>query len=219
MRIISNFKDYYDCCQVFTEDLIYIRNPIIEETDKVSNIGSYWNIPLNTEIIRIGFCGKIYFCIKAYLNYGWGHTKYAEKYCYDPDTLNNFIEEYVDDKTLRKIKYKEYTQKQIYKLWENTHLWKTKYEVPIFIETNLRNKKHYNVKNYKWNKLYRIYNGNLRFYDFIKIFPPYQAYQELRMYMSNMAFPNKPIPSVSDADMLEAKGFDLKTSFRKEKKK
>lgn len=46
----------------------------------------------------------------------------------------------------------------------------------------------------------------------------YTAYQELQMWMSNQAIPHKPIPKVSDKDMVTAKGFD-KWSFRKEPQK
>jgi hypothetical protein len=38
------------------------------------------------------------------------------------------------------------------------------------------------------------------------------------MYLSNQAAPEKPIPAISNSDMIEAKGFDLKNSFRKAKK-
>jgi hypothetical protein len=38
------------------------------------------------------------------------------------------------------------------------------------------------------------------------------------MFMCNLAVPQKPIPEVSDADMVVAKGFD-KWSFRKEPRK
>jgi hypothetical protein len=63
-----------------------------------------------------------------------------------------------------------------------------------------------------------VVNPCLKKLDFVKKFGPEQAYQEIRMYLSNLAFPNKAIPEVSNNDMIEAKGFDLKTSFRKAKR-
>ena len=50
----------------------------------------------------------------------------------------------------------------------------------------------------------------------MRIKDPYTAYQELSMYLGNMAFPNKPIPTISDEVMAEIKGFN-KFSFRKDK--
>jgi hypothetical protein len=44
--------------------------------------------------------------------------------------------------------------------------------------------------------------------------PYYTAYQGLQMYFGAMAQPNRPIPEVSDKDMVSIKGFD-KWSFRK----
>ena len=44
----------------------------------------------------------------------------------------------------------------------------------------------------------------------------YTAFQELQMYFGGLAAPIKPIPHISDADMLIAKGFDKKFSFRKD---
>ena len=45
----------------------------------------------------------------------------------------------------------------------------------------------------------------------------FTAYQELQMYFGALAQPNKPIPNVSDKDMVSIKGFD-KWSFRKRPK-
>jgi hypothetical protein len=62
-------------------------------------------------------------------------------------------------------------------------------------------------------------NPRLASINFQKVIPPYQAYQSLRMWLSNKAMPNKPIPEISNKDMIVAKGFDLKTSFRNPKDK
>jgi hypothetical protein len=61
------------------------------------------------------------------------------------------------------------------------------------------------------------FNPRLASTGFQKIFDVQQAYQTLRVWLCNQAAPNKPIPEVSNADMIVAKGFDLKSSFRKPK--
>jgi hypothetical protein len=55
----------------------------------------------------------------------------------------------------------------------------------------------------------------LNAYDFQRVVPPYEAFQQVSMFLGNMAFPNRPIPHVSDEDMAAAKGFD-RFSFRKD---
>jgi hypothetical protein len=62
------------------------------------------------------------------------------------------------------------------------------------------------------------YNDCLEPLKFVRVFDPYTAYQEIYMFVCNTAMPDKPIPKVSDADMVTAKGFD-KWSFRKEPRK
>ena len=47
---------------------------------------------------------------------------------------------------------------------------------------------------------------------------PYQAFQEINMWMSNQAMPEKVIPEIDNKTMIEIKGFD-KFSFRKDKSK
>jgi hypothetical protein len=51
--------------------------------------------------------------------------------------------------------------------------------------------------------------------EFYRVFDPYQAYQEVAMWLSNQAVPIKPIPEMSDEIKAESKGFN-KFSFRKD---
>ncbi len=59
-----------------------------------------------------------------------------------------------------------------------------------------------------------VYNACLKELDFFKVIDTYTAFQELQMFMGGMARPNKPIPHVSDKNMVSIKGFD-EWSFRK----
>jgi len=59
------------------------------------------------------------------------------------------------------------------------------------------------------------FNASLRDVEFYRIFDPYRAYQEISMFFSNLAAPDRPIPKVSDKDMIEAKSFN-EWSFRRE---
>ena len=65
---------------------------------------------------------------------------------------------------------------------------------------------------------YIILNGELKPHNFVRVFDPYAAFQEISMYLGGvLGTNNPPIPHVSDEDLSAAKGFD-KWSFRKEPK-
>jgi hypothetical protein len=64
-----------------------------------------------------------------------------------------------------------------------------------------------------------FYNASLREFEFVRMFDPFSTFQEISMFLGNMAEPRKKIPEISDSVMLEAKGFDPKYSFRKDKKR
>jgi hypothetical protein len=59
------------------------------------------------------------------------------------------------------------------------------------------------------------YNAMLKPFEFFKVFDPAHAYQEILMFMNNLAVPMKPIPEMDDVTKAESKGFD-KYSFRKD---
>jgi hypothetical protein len=58
------------------------------------------------------------------------------------------------------------------------------------------------------------WNALLNQHDFMRVFDPYTAFQEIEMFMSNLAIPQKPMPVIPDELKAESKGFD-KWSFRK----
>lgn len=63
-----------------------------------------------------------------------------------------------------------------------------------------------------------IYWGeHLEGYQFYKVMNHYQAAQSIYQWLSNKNNPEKPIPSLSNNDMIEIHGFDLKKSFRHRK--
>jgi hypothetical protein len=55
----------------------------------------------------------------------------------------------------------------------------------------------------------------LKDFEFYRKIDTYTAFQELAMFWGGLAQPNRPIPDVTDKDMVTAKGFN-KWSFRKE---
>jgi hypothetical protein len=58
-------------------------------------------------------------------------------------------------------------------------------------------------------------NPQLSSIDFMRIKDPFTAYQEIRMFLDNMAYPEKPIPQLSNEDLAHSKGHGDKYSFRR----
>lgn len=59
-----------------------------------------------------------------------------------------------------------------------------------------------------------VWNARLKDYGFQKIFDPYQAFQQLEMFLGNLASPQTPIPKMTDVQKRDSHGFDT-WSFKK----
>jgi hypothetical protein len=59
-----------------------------------------------------------------------------------------------------------------------------------------------------------VWNGLLKSVEFFRIFQPFAAFQEIAMWLSNQAVPEKVMPVIDDETKAESKGFD-KWSFRR----
>jgi hypothetical protein len=195
MRIISKKRDYYDIgqSQGVDQSLVYVR------TEQEIDIPPGYCQTFEKGVI--GFCGKIYpFMLLRKL----GEITHI---FYDEKAIRSFIEsqpkEFGDNP-----KYRWNDRYGIHKFFD----LKCSYLLPNF----LKYKAPIFVKNNTQGKLY--INPLLRPYQFYRVFPPYEAYQEISMYVSNILLnPVPPIPKISDEDMISAKGFD-RFSFRKDPK-
>lgn len=225
MRIISDFRDYYDCVQSLDNerDIVYLRKPITE-------LGKNYPFPLlksctyasyvEVKPYIIGFCNKIYPVIAL------TSTKvypYAEHFCHNIDDVDKFINKYCSKKSIdayrlsRNKKYaslyvyiRRYALEEFFDTCTNesgnyTNIFLCK-NSPIFVASLNDHVGNYTLA---WNVC-------LKHYSFFRVVGPQVAYQEILMFLNNIAKPLKPIPKVSDSDLIVAKGFD-KYSFRKEK--
>jgi hypothetical protein len=80
-------------------------------------------------------------------------------------------------------------------------------ECPIFVAStwwDIGKRREYKI----------VYNECLKDVEFFKLIDTYTAFQELQMYLGGIARPIKPMPHISDKDMVSIKGFD-EWSFRK----
>lgn len=216
MRILSNFKDYYDGVMAMDGDrkTIYVRDTV-EVPDPIKdklippllhgyNRSYYYTYYKDTWTYQVvvGFCGKVYLALKQGLEDD--PLFFSAREFFDGHNPGRFY------RTPRKSDY--YFLNGIDKDIEN--YYNTKVDLssvfdvaPVF------------YFEYRWhsNKLvYMAYNPPLYKIGFQRILPPYQAYQELSMWMNNLAVPNKPMPKIDDETMQSIKGFEHKYSFRKE---
>lgn len=223
MRIVSPFKDFYDSGQGYDLDrsVIYIREPkeLIYERNKYPLSIAYSNYQyINT--IAIGFCGKVYYAIEmeAYPT--------IKKLCYNVDETDKFVKEnsnkddqecYFAGKKFKRKYWNKYPfRKDIDKFFTNavkiSKLF-DEYKCPIFV-----GKRYFRDNFWPTDKKIIIINGSLREFEFYRVFDVQRAYQEVRMFVTNMAVPDKPLPVIPDDILASAKGFD-KYSFRKPPKR
>lgn len=219
MRIISPFRDYYDCISGMTyneDDIVYYRTErTIKEKVDLPRPGKrkFYFESLDFGIKEIlGFCGKLY-----YRYYVRNPKTHQNVYSFSDIEIDKYIKDYYSDKHYQQFcgqktkhykdrLFRSFTKDEITSSLrhppEHTQIFE-QYKCPMFSYSS------------RYSEL--TLNPRLNRINFQCIFDPYQAYQEISMFLGNMAFPNKPIPTVSDEDMIQAKGFD-KFSFRKDPK-
>jgi hypothetical protein len=209
VRIVSNFKDYYDIGLGLGYDshVDYIRTPreidFSEELAPIDRVTrdffrkevkrscySYSSAQFSIGYVVIGFCGAFYPLV---ILSKWGAEP---KFCYSYEELCSIIDD---------SRYKHYkTFFDTVKSLKNEELFRSN-RAPILIVVY-------------GNKTKATWNGLLRQYNFARIIDPYQAFQKIDMFLSNLAAPEKPIPPRTDLEKLQSHGFDKKVSFRKGKK-
>lgn len=213
IRIISKFKDYYDSVQSYgQDDLVYVREPSEIEVEDPKGIWYCGYLgDITSRLGCVGFCGNLYPYVTLYKDYVDPHTFYSV------EEVTKFVVPLLKKKDVETYhnKYSRWSNylsegrvKRFFeeKNWEIYH--KQLDIAPIFV---IEYKRNYN------DPTTLALNPPLKNLQFYKLFDSYTAFQELFMYISNTAQPEKGIPKVSDSDMIVAKGFD-KHSFRKQKK-
>ena len=229
MRIISKFRDYYDCVQAMGQDsdTIYIRDKkevVLDEFPfPTRNIRQPYGSVYMSQFV-IGFCGKIYPVVKLSNGYASYHDRRlpesCTKFCYNLAEIDAYYDKYVKKKEVKEYqgtgsKWSSYTKRKEWKAYFEEYakiqgqfedIFRTN-NTPIFVA-------HYGGR-YSNSEHTIIYNGELKSMEFYRIFDTYTAFQEIAMYVGGiLGMPSKPIPEVSDKDMVTAKGFN-KWSFRK----
>lgn len=232
MRIISPYKDYYDCIQSQGQDQSFVYLRRTEEHD-YGNSRNKWPFPkihnnwyfsdrdLCVAEAIVGFCGKIYPVIGLSKN-----SREDRIHCYSIEDVDEFIKE--NRKKKQVDQYFEYGNK---KPWRSSWRCARRKEFEKFFTECVEQQDIHEklfvesghplfVAKYKnWGCTPKItFNAELKGLKFFRVFPTAIAFQEIAMYLGGVLGTGNPsIPEVSNNDLIEAKGFDLKYSFRKEK--
>ena len=205
IRIKSPFYDYYDAIQREGQDqeLVYIRTPVELRFDDKTSKTCYpfprYSFEYESGAITyiVGFCGKLYPILKIWDGDG------GVSMCFNADQA---LEVFKKRENNKRYNWK-WTANSLANFFSYSvdppHRYFDEYRCPIF------------VAKYQYREGEVTINGNLKQVEFYRIFDPYQAFQEIAMYLGNQAQPNKPIPEIDDKTMVEIKGFDPKWSFRK----
>lgn len=218
MRIVSKFKDYYDCIQQYgQDDLLYVRHKeVVRYEDRQYPLpkwdrysGWNWQLP-RAAAITIGFAGKVYYALEI-------HPDTGAVICHSPADAAAVVVKF--PKRLRTIYAKRpgRVPSQWAKSPEDLVMAFFNPEKPPKCAGEFFNKAPVWVgRGDGWNGWQVTFNDCLRPLDFMRVLPPHAAFQELYAWMSNQTKPFRPVPDVDDKTLAEAKGFD-RFSFRKQK--
>jgi len=237
MRVISEFRDYYDVVQAQGQDqsLLYVRK---ERTVVIKNEdfpfpymlhygGMYWGFRrLISPIMRqyiIGLCGKIYPVI--HLSSSRDNNK---AWCHKLEDVDVFIEANFKKKEVAEYYLPHNSRKVTVKVWDSSvrrYLFdkffkECEAKKEAFQEMFIQERCPIIVgawRSARSKDTKIVYNACLKDYEFFRVIEPYTAFQEIAMFMGNLAVPLKEIPKIPDLVMVSAKGFD-EFSFRKQPK-
>lgn len=243
MLIVSKFKDYYDGVAgsvgidkkiVYTrhEETVELQRKDMFKIEHKLPTKNYHNISLTTKEnpdyapIFIVFCGKLYvvYCFSWYepSDNRYLPQKFVIEYEYDKDKIINRIETILAKNTYR-IRPSELKKKisLFYSEFERLNDSKNyfdlciKHNTPIIVfgSSGEERFQYYSYDLRKHVKKITV-NASLLQFEFYKKFTPFDAFQEISMFIGNvLTNPENNAVEISDEYRMAQRGLD-KTSFR-----
>lgn len=241
MKIISNYKDYYDAVQAYgvEQDIVYKR---FQESVEIStNIGygecsPLEEIYLNSKGLKnhyikasdttVGFCGKLYkgLIFREYKDKKLIQTEVfyqledVEKYLKKLQTQHrkiSVIQSWYEPGLLDSLRYIDFQEffEPNKSPKENTAIFQ-EIQAPIFV---LENNIYHNSEDSK--KIQVIKNPNLKDLGFYRVMESYLCFQEIGQFLGGVLVIKENIDSkLNDLDKVKQHGFDEKYGFRKRPK-
>lgn len=211
MRIISSFRDYYDIAtQDNSGEIIYVREERTIDKKEIPKtlISLAEKIPVINGISRgiIGFCGELY---PFFAGRSGGEPLDPYVYLFDFASISKILAQAIKDRRWWSFPGTEFSKKTWNECLHIMHRAGGSYfflqlDTPVFrLDYNLHDSSTLTI-NPRLNKI-----------GFQRVKNPYDAYQEIEMYLSNdLAKQKDNIPTIPDELKAQAHGFDH-WSFRK----
>lgn len=237
MKIISKHQDYYDSVKAYGVDTtcVYVRkrNEVKFDDIKFDVEALFYThdlygknlFPFNTyggdyddfewELFIVGYCGKLYPCIKLTTTTGddlYQTKKTYTEYAYDLNDVELFLKKYKLKDRIKKYKayayYRNFTGQKMEEFFNYVKGKEQACEdlfhedrIPVFVI-------HLRKKELVWNEV-------LKDFKFFKVTDTFTAFQEIAGYVSGVLGGQSPkMIDISDDIMVFKKGFD-NMSFRK----
>ncbi len=229
MRIISSFHDYYDCVakQGVDQSLLYIREETAIDFVLPTSNWRERNCLFSDYYLQATTCfvgGKFHTILQWLLP----NTERIEwLWVRDEQELQEEIQQRCSKDAIKHYMHSRHNYERFqygFKVpirkrvieglafLENQHPFiaaaAEKHHAPILIHNHYWRTKH--------GKHFALLNGKLSNYNFQKTIDPWTCFQDIAVWLGAQASPEKPIPTIDDKTMSEAKGFN-KYSFRKDK--
>ncbi len=208
MRIISKFHDYYDTAAAFglDTDIVYVRKTIEVEEARRGRSMTLLIHPQNGtryeyENGHVGFCGQFY----PFVEVSYYTSKFHRLIFWSFDELDAWMESVspgwkIGYKRRRSISWPAARFQKHFETKYNTEIFHT-HQVPVFCKMS--------------NGRFTL-NPRLQDLEFYRVFDPYQAHQEIAMFVGGvLKQPENNMVQISNEDKIVKHGFDDK-SFRKE---
>ncbi len=216
MKLHTDFHDYYDNAVGYGIDDNVHYNRFAKEVE--IQIKSSFDFPRHQNTGLLGFCGEIFPFIEIskfnqkYDLYEYGSDELEIVECYFAYSFEEYERKKIDwEEYSDAFEYQDHSRK--IRLKQFFVDWKSQandifleYKVPIWT-IKLDN-----------NQKIGIINPKLKDFGFDRIKDSLTAFQEISMYLSNILIEQKETAKIEDKFRIEQHGFDLKKSFRKEKK-
>ncbi len=216
MRLHTDFHDYYDNAVGYGIDENVHYNRFTKKVEILVK-SPFDHAGVNGGLL--GFCGTIY-PFALFVKYE--KSEIVDRYCaYNLEEFIRKADEWRDDRFSFSRRFGEKYRKMELKRWKKRETqvkqffinWSSqsndiflKFKVPIWTVMLSR------ITNEG------LLNPRLKDYGFDRIKDSFTVFQEISMYLSNILVEQKEIAVIEDKYRIEQHGFDLKKSFRKEKK-
>lgn len=229
MRIYSKFKDYYDGALAYGHDetVHYQRlfagfgadstdtpAPLLTFEKALGErlaVGKRWGGNNPFQVMTLGFCGKIYRLAAA--DYHSDSLFYRDRdvdfkqFYGDLESLHRVFPQVAEANSRIRSDYSKWVMPRHLGVVEEQDDIFLALGVPVFaINPPCYGKDKYEL------------NPTLKNIGFFRLVEPFQAFQQLEQYLSNVLLPRDVEPEPQDnRSKIISKGFDTKTSFRKPK--